>query len=222
MFPIVDPEKEIDTQKDSQRLPSSSLKRNIRTSASQVSQSPDNRSRSGCMNFGLLTRDLCCIRQCLRIRDRIGSACATVPSRPRLRGGRLTVTVDRDMPPAGGFANVKYKRNLPFRGPSGLVILGGVTAVCAYGFYRVGLGNLEKRYVVVVQTLFLYYSPFEHSWGSAATNGISGNSRGFRLQFPRSGQTPFLYFSHNLRKSSGGQIRRNWGTKGVRLRIDCT
>ena len=49
------------------------------------------------------------------------------------------------MPPAGGFANVKYKRNLPFRGPSGLVILGGVTAVCAYGFYRVGLGNLEKR-----------------------------------------------------------------------------
>lgn len=51
------------------------------------------------------------------------------------------------MPPAGGFEAVKYKRNLPFRGPSGLVILGGVTAVCAYGFYRVGKGNLEKRYV---------------------------------------------------------------------------
>ncbi|KAF9651068.1 hypothetical protein BDM02DRAFT_3091952 [Thelephora ganbajun] len=49
------------------------------------------------------------------------------------------------MPPAGGFENVKYKRNLPFRGPSGLVILGGVTAICAYGFYRIGLGNLEKR-----------------------------------------------------------------------------
>ncbi|EIW61664.1 uncharacterized protein TRAVEDRAFT_27195 [Trametes versicolor FP-101664 SS1] len=49
------------------------------------------------------------------------------------------------MPPAGGFEAVKYKRNLPFRGPSGLVILGGVTAVCAYGFYRVGKGNLEKR-----------------------------------------------------------------------------
>ena len=53
--------------------------------------------------------------------------------------------VDRDMPPVGGFENVRYKRNLPFRGPSALVILGGVTAVCAYGFYRVGLGNLEKR-----------------------------------------------------------------------------
>ncbi|GBE79908.1 hypothetical protein SCP_0211100 [Sparassis crispa] len=51
------------------------------------------------------------------------------------------------MPPAGGFDAIKYKRNLPFRGPSGLVILGGVTAVCAYGFYRVGLGNTEKRCV---------------------------------------------------------------------------
>ncbi|KAI0832642.1 GRIM-19 [Trametes gibbosa] len=49
------------------------------------------------------------------------------------------------MPPSGGFEAVKYKRNLPLRGPSGLVILGGVTAVCAYGFYRVGKGNLEKR-----------------------------------------------------------------------------
>lgn len=53
----------------------------------------------------------------------------------------------RDMPPPGGFEAVKYKRNLPFRGPSGLVILGAVTAVCAYGFYRVGKGNLERRYV---------------------------------------------------------------------------
>lgn len=51
----------------------------------------------------------------------------------------------RDMPPAGGFEAIRYKRNLPFRGPSGIVILGGVTALCAYGFYRVGQGNLEKR-----------------------------------------------------------------------------
>ncbi|KAI0720337.1 GRIM-19 [Cerioporus squamosus] len=51
----------------------------------------------------------------------------------------------QDMPPPGGFESVKYKRNLPLRGPSGLVILGGVTAVCAYGFYRLGKGNLEKR-----------------------------------------------------------------------------
>ncbi|RDX53876.1 GRIM-19 [Polyporus arcularius HHB13444] len=51
----------------------------------------------------------------------------------------------QDMPPPGGFESIKYKRNLPIRGPSGLVILGGVTAVCAYGFYRLGKGNLEKR-----------------------------------------------------------------------------
>ncbi|KAF8663507.1 hypothetical protein AX16_001073 [Volvariella volvacea WC 439] len=51
----------------------------------------------------------------------------------------------QDMPPPGGFEAVKYKRNLPFRGPSSLVILGGVTAICTYGFYRLGRGNLEKR-----------------------------------------------------------------------------
>lgn len=55
--------------------------------------------------------------------------------------------VPRDMPPSGGFDAIKYKRNLPLRGPSGIVILGGVTALCAYGFYRVGKGNLEKRCV---------------------------------------------------------------------------
>jgi hypothetical protein len=54
----------------------------------------------------------------------------------------------RDMPPVGGFEAVRYKRNLPLRGPSGLAILGGVTALCAYGFYRVGKGNIEKRYVL--------------------------------------------------------------------------
>lgn len=58
---------------------------------------------------------------------------------------RFLDMVLRDMPPAGGFEAVKYKRNLPFRGPGSLVILGGVTAICAYGFYRVGKGNLEKR-----------------------------------------------------------------------------
>lgn len=51
------------------------------------------------------------------------------------------------MPPPGGFEAVKYKRNLPFRGPGGVVILGVVMAVCSYGFYQVGRGNLEKRYV---------------------------------------------------------------------------
>ncbi|KAG8744585.1 hypothetical protein FRC10_009921 [Ceratobasidium sp. 414] len=48
------------------------------------------------------------------------------------------------MPPPGGFAPIKYKRSLPFRGPSGAVVLAGVAAVCAYGFYKAGQGNLER------------------------------------------------------------------------------
>jgi len=51
----------------------------------------------------------------------------------------------RDMPPPGGFEAVQYRRNLPLRGPGSYTILGGVIAVCAYGLYRVGLGNLERR-----------------------------------------------------------------------------
>ncbi|KIK70068.1 hypothetical protein GYMLUDRAFT_91047 [Collybiopsis luxurians FD-317 M1] len=49
------------------------------------------------------------------------------------------------MPPPGGFESIKYKRNLPFRGPGALAILGGVAAVSAFGFYRYGQGVLEKR-----------------------------------------------------------------------------
>jgi NADH dehydrogenase (ubiquinone) 1 alpha subcomplex subunit 13 len=52
------------------------------------------------------------------------------------------------MPPTGGFESLKYKRNLPYKGPGAYVLLGGVTAICAYGFYRLGKGNLERRYVV--------------------------------------------------------------------------
>jgi hypothetical protein len=54
----------------------------------------------------------------------------------------------RDLPPAGGFESVKYKRNLPLRGPGALVILGGVSAVCAFGFWRIGSGNVERRCVI--------------------------------------------------------------------------
>ncbi|KAI9638823.1 GRIM-19 [Dioszegia hungarica] len=51
----------------------------------------------------------------------------------------------QDMPPPGGYESIKYKRNLPIRGPGGVVIFGAVAAVCAFGFWRVGMGNLEKR-----------------------------------------------------------------------------
>ncbi|KAJ6515558.1 GRIM-19 [Mycena sanguinolenta] len=57
----------------------------------------------------------------------------------------MSVNYRQDLPPAGGFETVKYKRNLPLRGPGALVILGGVTALCGFGFYRLGLGNIERR-----------------------------------------------------------------------------
>ena len=84
----------------------------------------------------------------MQCRSHTDSACivirrAAVAAAARHHEHRLTVY--RDMPPQGGFDAIKYKRNLPFRGPGGVAILGGVTAICAYGFYRVGQGNLEKR-----------------------------------------------------------------------------
>ncbi|KAJ7752812.1 B16.6 subunit of GRIM-19, NADH:ubiquinone oxidoreductase [Mycena maculata] len=57
----------------------------------------------------------------------------------------MSASYRQDLPPAGGFEAVKYKRNLPLRGPGALVILGGVTAFCSFGFYRIGLGNIERR-----------------------------------------------------------------------------
>ncbi|KAF8640066.1 hypothetical protein AX17_001307 [Amanita inopinata Kibby_2008] len=60
-------------------------------------------------------------------------------------------SIPRDMPPPGGFEAIKYKRNLPVKGPGAYAILGGVTAICAYGFYRVGKGNLEKRWVAEIE-----------------------------------------------------------------------
>ncbi|KAJ7167518.1 B16.6 subunit of GRIM-19, NADH:ubiquinone oxidoreductase [Mycena filopes] len=57
----------------------------------------------------------------------------------------MSVNYRQDLPPAGGFEAIKYKRNLPLRGPGALVILAGVTAFCGFGFYRVGLGNTERR-----------------------------------------------------------------------------
>lgn len=54
----------------------------------------------------------------------------------------------RDMPPVGGYEAIRYKRNLPTRGPGALAILGGVTAITAFGFYRLALGSYEKRQVL--------------------------------------------------------------------------
>ncbi|EJT52205.1 hypothetical protein A1Q2_06976 [Trichosporon asahii var. asahii CBS 8904] len=51
----------------------------------------------------------------------------------------------QDMPPAGGYEKVHYRRNLPVRGPSGIAIFALVGAISAFGFYKVGQSNAEKR-----------------------------------------------------------------------------
>ncbi|KAG8882632.1 hypothetical protein FRB97_007978 [Tulasnella sp. 331] len=59
--------------------------------------------------------------------------------------GLVSVPYRQDLPPSGGFEAIRYKRNLPIKGPSGIVLLAGATLFCGYGFYKVGQGNLEKR-----------------------------------------------------------------------------
>jgi NADH dehydrogenase (ubiquinone) 1 alpha subcomplex subunit 13 len=51
------------------------------------------------------------------------------------------------MPPSGGYESIRYKRNLPIRGPGGAMVFGAIAVICGYGFYKVGQGNLEKRFV---------------------------------------------------------------------------
>ncbi|CAM0139790.1 hypothetical protein VKS41_009336 [Umbelopsis sp. WA50703] len=57
----------------------------------------------------------------------------------------MSTQATQDLPPPGGYSEVKYRRYLPKRGPSGLVIFAGLTAICGFGFYRVAQGNLERR-----------------------------------------------------------------------------
>ncbi|KAI7964497.1 hypothetical protein MJO29_002595 [Puccinia striiformis f. sp. tritici] len=57
----------------------------------------------------------------------------------------MSVPYKQELPPVGGYEPIKFKRNLPIRGPSGSLIMSGVFVTCLYGFYRYGQGNLEKR-----------------------------------------------------------------------------
>jgi NADH dehydrogenase (ubiquinone) 1 alpha subcomplex subunit 13 len=49
------------------------------------------------------------------------------------------------MPPPGGYESIKYKRNLPVRGPGGALIFAATFVVCGLGFWRVGQANNERR-----------------------------------------------------------------------------
>ena len=56
----------------------------------------------------------------------------------------------QDLPPPGGFEQIRYRRNLPVRGPGGALVFAGVFGVCAFGFWRMGKGNLEKRWAAFI------------------------------------------------------------------------
>ena len=55
--------------------------------------------------------------------------------------------VKQDLPPKGGYPPIEYARNLPKRGPSGLMMFIGGAAVMAFGFYHVIMGNRRRWYV---------------------------------------------------------------------------
>lgn len=50
----------------------------------------------------------------------------------------------------GGYNPVQYKRNLPVRGFRPAVYLIGSGALMAYGFWRVGQGIREHKYVASI------------------------------------------------------------------------
>ncbi|XP_065837230.1 NADH dehydrogenase [ubiquinone] 1 alpha subcomplex subunit 13-like [Oscarella lobularis] len=56
-----------------------------------------------------------------------------------------TAEYRQEMPPKGGYPQIKYKRNLPVRFSSGLAIILGGTAVMTAGLYVVIQTNKERR-----------------------------------------------------------------------------
>jgi hypothetical protein len=89
--------------------------------------------RSRSRNTSIISKDVARIQT-------VGDSLTTQVSRKEQPADQL-----RDMPPAGGYETIKYKRSLPTRGPGGIAIFGAVFGICALGFWRVGAGNLEKR-----------------------------------------------------------------------------
>lgn len=58
----------------------------------------------------------------------------------------MAAAYKQDMAPKGGYPEIKIARNLPRRGPSGLVTMLGGVAVMAVGFYGLSRTNRQRRY----------------------------------------------------------------------------
>ena len=57
------------------------------------------------------------------------------------------VTRIQDLPPAKGFNPITYRRNIPNRGFGPYTLIGFSAFALVYGFYKIGEGNLERRWV---------------------------------------------------------------------------
>lgn len=51
----------------------------------------------------------------------------------------------QDGPPEGGFPAIRYARRIANTGPSAAAMLAVATGLIAFGFYRVGQGNIQRR-----------------------------------------------------------------------------
>lgn len=49
----------------------------------------------------------------------------------------------QDLPPPKGFAPITYKRNVPNKGPPGIVLFAGIGMLMMYGFVKVAQGKRE-------------------------------------------------------------------------------
>ena len=58
----------------------------------------------------------------------------------------------QDLPPAGGYEPIQYKRNLPIRGFRPAYYLLAMGVVMTYGFYKYGLGAQEQTSVTILST----------------------------------------------------------------------
>ena len=51
----------------------------------------------------------------------------------------------QDMPPAGGYDPIRYRKAVPPKGPSGVALFATVVGVMSYGFYQVIRGNQRRN-----------------------------------------------------------------------------
>lgn len=57
------------------------------------------------------------------------------------------VAYKQDLPPAQGYGTIRYKRNLPFKGPSGAMLFAIVGGLTTFGQWHQKRKKAEKRYV---------------------------------------------------------------------------